>query len=79
MTQQVVRQGCVLIRADRCKSCGWCVRHCPHGVLRIGAATNPRGYHPCEVADPDACTGCAQCALVCPDVCIEVYRARKAR
>jgi Pyruvate/2-oxoacid:ferredoxin oxidoreductase delta subunit len=29
--------------------------------------------------DPEArCTGCAICALVCPDVCITVYREARA-
>jgi len=36
---------------------------------------NARGYHPSALVDPDGnCTGCAICAVVCPDVCITVYR-----
>jgi 2-oxoglutarate ferredoxin oxidoreductase subunit delta len=27
-------------------------------------------------AHPDACTGCANCAVVCPDSCITVYRQK---
>ncbi|MBM3474127.1 MAG: 4Fe-4S dicluster domain-containing protein [Armatimonadetes bacterium] len=78
MTQTVARKGLVVIHAERCKSCEWCVRHCPTENLRIGAGTNTRGHRPAEVIDPENCTGCGQCALVCPDVCIEVYRARRS-
>jgi len=31
------------------------------------------GYFPAEF-DETRCTGCAQCALMCPDVAIEVFR-----
>jgi 2-oxoglutarate ferredoxin oxidoreductase subunit delta len=68
----------VIIRADRCKGCDWCVVHCPEGNLRLSGELNALGYHPVELVDPQRCTGCGQCALVCPDVCIEVYRARRA-
>jgi len=77
MTQEVATKALVIIRADRCKSCGWCVTFCPQENLRIGNATNAGGHHPVETIDPEKCTGCGQCALVCPDVCIEVYRARR--
>jgi len=79
MTQDVAAKGLVIIRADRCKSCGWCVTFCPQDNLRIGNETNAAGHHPAEVIDPANCTGCGQCALVCPDVCIEVYRAKRSR
>ncbi len=67
----------LIIRADRCKGCDWCVTHCPEGNLRIGGETNPQGYHPVDLVDPERCTGCGQCALVCPDICIEVYRVER--
>jgi 2-oxoglutarate ferredoxin oxidoreductase subunit delta len=36
---------------------------------------NAKGYRPAQLVDPDGqCTGCALCAVVCPDVCITVYR-----
>ena len=55
-------------------SCMLCVRFCPRESLRAGNATNLKGYHPVEQHAEDKCTGCAICALVCPSVCIEVYR-----
>jgi 2-oxoglutarate ferredoxin oxidoreductase subunit delta len=36
---------------------------------------NSKGYRPAVLVDPDhKCTGCALCAVVCPDVCITVFR-----
>ncbi|MBM3497755.1 MAG: 4Fe-4S dicluster domain-containing protein [Armatimonadetes bacterium] len=79
MAEKVATKALVIIRAERCKACGWCAQHCPRGNLRTGTDTNTKGYHPTELIDPDNCTGCGQCALVCPDVCIEVYRAKRSR
>ncbi len=31
------------------------------------------------MAHPDACTGCASCAIICPDSCITVYRQNSNR
>lgn len=78
MSHKTATRALVLIRAERCKACGWCVRHCPRGLLRPADSVNARGFHPVELVDPEGCTGCGQCAMVCPDVCIEVYRRRRA-
>lgn len=41
---------------------------------------NRKGYHPALLTDAEQrCTGCAICALVCPDVCITVYREVHAK
>jgi 2-oxoglutarate ferredoxin oxidoreductase subunit delta len=42
---------------------------------------NKKGYVPVRFeeevkVDEKSCTGCAQCATVCPEVAIEVYRAK---
>jgi 2-oxoglutarate ferredoxin oxidoreductase subunit delta len=29
---------------------------------------------PAEVTNMEKCTGCSMCAIICPDVCITVYR-----
>ena len=34
----------VTIRAESCKSCGYCVKFCPKGVLAVGQEVNSKGY-----------------------------------
>ncbi|MBQ3924121.1 MAG: 4Fe-4S dicluster domain-containing protein [Firmicutes bacterium] len=67
-------KGKVEIRAESCKSCGYCVKFCPKGVLAIGEDVNQKGYQYVVAAKPEECTGCATCGQVCPDAAIEVYR-----
>lgn len=67
-------KGKVEIRAESCKSCGYCVKFCPKGVLAIGEEVNQKGYQYVVAAKPEECTGCATCGQVCPDAAIEVYR-----
>ena len=67
-------KGKVEIRAERCKSCGYCVKFCPKKVLAIGDKVNSKGYQYVVAANPDDCIGCAACGVVCPDAAIEVYR-----
>ena len=64
----------LVIREERCKSCGICVDACPRGCLEITDRLNPQGYRPAGLKDPEACTGCAICARLCPDVVIEVWK-----
>lgn len=59
-----------------CKGCGLCVQACPHGAMGFADHMNSRGFHPACLLRPDECTGCAQCALMCPDVCIRIVRLR---
>jgi 2-oxoglutarate ferredoxin oxidoreductase subunit delta len=41
---------------------------------------NAKGFHPAELLEvAGRCTGCAICAVVCPDVCITVYREQPVR
>lgn len=49
--------------------------NCPKGLIIQDKELNVRGVKPVSFNDENkACTGCCFCALVCPDVCIEVYR-----
>ena len=58
-----------------CKGCGLCVRACPKNVLALSRTKlNAKGYHPAEVADPEACIACASCARTCPDVAIRIEK-----
>lgn len=69
----MTKQGWVKVEAWRCKGCRLCVEVCPEHALALATALNRQGYHPAELADPDACTGCAHCARMCPEAAISVY------
>ena len=64
----------VQIVAERCKSCGYCVKFCPKNVLAIGTKVNSKGYEVVESVNADSCVGCCICARMCPDGAIEVYK-----
>ena len=48
----------------------------PCSVLALSSAVNGKGYPYAEMANVDACTGCASCGIICPDSCIVVYRQK---
>jgi len=50
-----------------CKGCSICVEFCPTKVLAIDAFV-------VKAANPDACIGCMQCELRCPDFAIKVHK-----
>jgi len=64
----------VTINAEGCKACMLCIEFCPKASLALSDDLNSRGYHPAQQRSPELCNGCRICALMCPDVCIEVYR-----
>jgi len=69
----------VRIHQDLCKGCGLCVTACPKNLIRICMIeVNRKGYHPARFEDPKGeCLYCAQCAVMCPDVAIEIFRQTK--
>ena len=64
----------VVIEANYCKGCMFCVKVCPKNVLGTSSAVNMKGYQTVDALAPDDCIGCAMCAIMCPDAAIEVYK-----
>lgn len=60
--------------AERCKSCGYCIKFCPKQILALGKKVNSKGYEYVESTDMEQCVGCAICGRICPDGAIEVYK-----
>ena len=60
----------VEIVAERCKSCGYCVKQ----VLEIGTGVNSKGYEYVVPVRPEDCIGYAICGRMCPDGAIEIYK-----
>lgn len=66
-------KGKVEIDIQKCKGCELCITTCKEQALSLSDSINIRGYR-YAIANNDACTGCVNCALVCPDAVITVYR-----
>ncbi len=64
----------IVIDAKKCKACGLCLAFCRRECIHFSAEINRQGFHPAEFTDSGQCTGCANCALMCPEVAIKVYR-----
>ncbi len=69
--------GGVIIMAERCKGCGFCVELCPPEVLELSNQYNAKGYHPPILINKDGCTGCDICGMVCPDFAIYGFIMKK--
>lgn len=68
-------KGRVEIEIQKCKGCELCITACKEGVLSLTDTINNKGYR-YITANNDACTGCVNCALICPDAVITVYRTK---
>lgn len=67
------QRGDVVVVADRCKGCGFCVEYCPRQVLALSRAFNRKGYHPPVVQKSGACLNCNLCEMICPEFAIFSY------
>jgi 2-oxoglutarate ferredoxin oxidoreductase subunit delta len=74
-------KGRVAINTEGCKGCTLCTTACQPRLLEMDTTyLNGLGYHPARLVDPAGlCTGCGLCAVICPDVCLTVYRQRAPR
>ena len=59
---------------ERCKSCGYCIKYCPKGVLALGTEVNSKGYEYVVPVKEEDCVGCCICGRMCPDGAIEIYK-----
>jgi 2-oxoglutarate ferredoxin oxidoreductase subunit delta len=66
-------KGKVEIDIQKCKGCELCTAACKEHALSLSETINIKGYR-YIIANNDACNGCINCALVCPDAVITVYR-----
>ena len=72
------KKGFISIDKEICKGCYLCVSVCPLKLIVASDKLNMKGFYPAEPKDAEdnkkGCIACAQCALTCPDVAIEVFR-----
>ena len=68
--------GRITVDTERCKGCAVCLPACPFDVRDLAEEVNGKGFHYAYMKNPEACTGCMNCALVCPDAVIRVYRKK---
>lgn len=67
----------VWVNIARCKACDICVDSCPAGVLSMKADPTSTLGAKVEIVMPDACIGCTECELSCPDFAIYVAEKKE--
>ena len=69
-------KGEIVIDIEKCKGCHVCIPACAPACIGASPKVNAKGYNYAVMEKPDACIGCANCAIVCPDAVITVYKAK---
>jgi 2-oxoglutarate ferredoxin oxidoreductase subunit delta len=67
----------VWVDSARCKACDICVDACPAGVLSMKADAHSTLGAMISVIAPEACIGCNECELSCPDFAIYVAEKKE--
>jgi 2-oxoglutarate ferredoxin oxidoreductase subunit delta len=62
----------VWVNTNNCKACDICVSVCPSGVLGMKYDKNSTLGAMISIDHPEACIGCNECELTCPDFAIYV-------
>ena len=62
----------VWVNRDNCKACDICVSACPSGVLGMKYDSTSTLGAMISIDHPEACIGCSECELSCPDFAIYV-------
>ena len=62
----------VWVNTDNCKACDICVSVCPSGVLGMRYESTSTLGAMISIDHPEACIGCNECELTCPDFAIYV-------
>ena len=62
----------VWVNTDNCKACDICVSVCPSGVLGMKYESTSTLGAMISIIAPEACIGCNDCELHCPDFAISV-------
>ena len=62
----------VWVNTSQCKACDICVDACPAGVLSMKAEPSSTLGAMIDIIAADACIGCNECELCCPDFAIYV-------
>ena len=62
----------VWVNTSNCKACDLCVSVCPSGVLGMKYEVTSTLGAMISINHPEACIGCSECELSCPDFAIYV-------